>query len=39
MDNGRADAFSRRADYREGPEAVPYSILRECSDGTLKYNY
>jgi hypothetical protein len=39
MNNGRADAFSRRADYREKPEAMPYSILRECSDNTLEYNH
>jgi hypothetical protein len=38
-DNGRADALSRRADHREGPEAVPYSILRKCPDGTLEYNH
>jgi hypothetical protein len=39
MDNSRADAFSRKADYRERPKAIPYLILRERSDNIFEYNY
>src|SRR5450755_3322308 len=38
-ENGRADALSRRADYREGYKIEPYSIFRLNEDGTMEYNH
>jgi Integrase zinc binding domain len=38
-DNRQADALSCRADHQDGITLKPYSILKENSDGTLKYNH
>jgi RNase H-like domain found in reverse transcriptase len=39
IENGRADALSRRSDYRDGIKVEPYSILRQNKDGSLEYNH
>jgi hypothetical protein len=38
-ENGRADALSRRADYREGHKVEPYSIFRLNEDRIIEYNH